>query len=293
MNKSNTKNAMDSNDPFEEFEFKPLTEGLGFHRNKESSKSSSSVNSKLEFRSPNLKFETSEARPVETKTMSTNFNTAMNTPLNTPLPRKDFSMVDMPTPRVSPTLNRPQINVPMIEDDSIAKAQTAVNEILKNLTHKKQQEDQLAKNKKRLIWKDETPSILAGCLDTMLIAAGFLLMLIAMLAVTKVDLISNLSNPGENSIIWIATAALLATVTLIYMVVFRTYMGYTPGEWAFDQRCGTEIQQASSSYVLKITARTLFVMMTGFIPVTILSIIARTDFIGALTGLQIQKQKYV
>jgi hypothetical protein len=292
MNKNNNKNILDSNDPFEEFEFKPLTEGLGFHRSKESSKNTSAVHSKLEFRSPNLKFEPSEARTVETKTMSANFNTQQNTPLNTPLPRKDFSM-DMPTPRVSPTLNRPQINVPIIEDDSIAKAQTAVNEILKNLNHKKQQEDILAKNKKRLIWKDEAPSILAGCLDTMLIAAGFLLMLIAMLAVTKVDLISNLSNPGENSIIWFATSALLATVTLIYMVVFRTYMGYTPGEWAFDQRCGTEIQQASSSYILKITLRSLFVMITGFLPVTILSIIARTDFIGALTGLQIQKQKYV
>ena len=27
-----------TNDPFEEFEFKPLTEGLGFHRNKETAK---------------------------------------------------------------------------------------------------------------------------------------------------------------------------------------------------------------------------------------------------------------
>ena len=118
-------------------------------------------------------------------------------------------------------------------------------------------------------------------------------MLIAMLTITKVDLISNLSNPGLNSMIWVATAALFAAVTLIYMVVFRTYLGFTPGEWAFDQRCGTEMQQATASYILKITARTLLVMITGFIPMALISMILKTDITGLITGLQIQKQTYV
>jgi hypothetical protein len=272
-------NSIDSNDPFEEFEFKPLTEGLGFH-NKEvhqHSKSMHDFNSKLAFRSPNLKFDTT---PEAT------------TGLNSPLPRNTHSTnfkIDMPTPRIT----RPQINVPEIEDDSIAKAQTAVNEILKNLNHKKQTEDALAKNKKRLIWKSTTPSILAAFLDSMLVVAGFLLMLIAMLTITKVDLISNMTHPGENYFIWTATAALFAAVTLIYMTVFRTYLGYTPGEWAFDQRCGTETQQATAIYVLKVTARTLLVMATGFLPITLISMALRTDLIGVITGLQTQKQSYV
>jgi hypothetical protein len=281
--KVNTKNQLnDSNDPFDEFEFKPLTEGLGFHRNKETprstnSHSNSEITSKLEFRNPNLKFDT----------------TAMPTPivskgLNSPLPRNQFN-TEVQTTKTS----RPQINVPTIEDDSIAKAQTAVNEILKNLNHKKQQEESLAKNKKKMVWKSTTPSLLAGFLDSMLVTAGFLLMLISMLTITQVDLISNLSSPGDNHIIWLATASLLTCVTLIYMVVFRTYMGFTPGEWAFDQRCGNEMQQASSSYILKITARTLLVMVTGFLPLTLISALFGTDFVGLMTGLQIQKQTYV
>ncbi len=267
-----------TNDPFEEFEFKPLTEGLGFHRNKETPKPTtpSQFNSKLEFRSPNLKFETS---------------TPITTPagLNSPLPRHSFQT------ETSQNSNRPQtkIHVPMIEDDSIAKAQSAVNEILKNLNHKKQTEESIARNKKRMIWKNTTPSLMAGFLDTMLVTAGFLLMLIAMLTITKVDLISNLSNPGLNSMIWVATAALFAAVTLIYMVVFRTYLGFTPGEWAFDQRCGTEMQQATATYILKITARTMLVMITGFFPMALISMILRTDITGLITGLQIQKQTYV
>ena len=118
-------------------------------------------------------------------------------------------------------------------------------------------------------------------------------MLIAMLTITQVDLVSNLSNPGDNYVIWLATASLLACVILIYMVVFRTYMGYTPGEWAFDQRCGNEMQQASNSYILKITARTFLVMITGFLPLAIISALFGTDLVGLITGLQIQKQSYV
>ncbi len=260
--------SQDSNDPFDEFEFKPLTEGLGFHRsneNRTSNRTSELISTKLEFRSPNLQFETADRG------------------LHSPLPRNTFQN-EMPMPKIS---------VPTIEDDSIAKAQTAVNEILKNLNHKKQQEEFNSKNKKKLIWKNTTPSLLAGLLDSMLIAAGFLLMLIAMLTITQVDLISNLSNPGQNYMIWMATAALLACITLIYMVVFRTYMGFTPGEWAFDQRCGTETQQATAIYILKITARTLLVMFTGFLPLAIISMILRADFVGLITGLQIQKQTYV
>ncbi len=273
-----------TNDPFEEFEFKPLTEGLGFHRNKEAAKPTTpnQFNSKLEFRSPNLKFETTKFDTTKIETA-----TPITTPagLNSPLPRHSF--------QTEPARPQTKIHVPMIEDDSIAKAQSAVNEILKNLNHKKQTEESIAKNKKRMIWKSTTPSLMAGFLDTMLVTAGFLLMLIAMLTITKVDLISNLSNPGLNSMIWVATAALFAAVTLIYMVVFRTYLGFTPGEWAFDQRCGTEMQQATASYILKITARTLLVMITGFIPMALISMILKTDITGLITGLQIQKQTYV
>ena len=67
-------------------------------------------------------------------------------------------------------------------------------------------------------------------------------------------------------------------------------MGFTPGEWAFDQRCGNEMQQASSSYILKITARTLLVMVTGFLPLTLISALFCTYFVVLMTGFQSQKQ---
>jgi hypothetical protein len=303
---ASTENAMNwgsDNDPFEEFEFKPLTEGLGFHAKNQNQKKSidselvmgtttkfttekksistpSGINSgsnglnKVEFKTSNLNFENS-GTGVTTKS-----------PLQSPLPR----------PTNAKTQNLPRRSahnyIPMIEDDSIAKAQTAVNDILKNLNHKKQQEDIIAKTKKRLTWKDATPSVVAAGLDGMLIVAGFLIALIAMLSITKIDLLVNLSNPDQNHSLWLATAFLFAAVHMIYMVVFRAYLGYTPGEWAFDQRCGTETQQASYAYIFKVMLRSMIITMTGFLPITLISALMGKDLLAGVTGTQIQMQTY-
>ena len=226
------------NDAVDEFEFKPLTAGLGFHKKNEA---------RVEFTNPNLNFTSS--RPA----------------------------------------NQPQINVPMIEDDSILKAQSAVNEILKNLNHKKQLES-LQKTKSKFEWKSSAPSIAAATLDTMFVVALFLVCMICMLTITKIDLLANLSNPGENSAIFVATGALMLMVSFVYMTLFRAYMGFTPGEWAFDQRCGKEIDQASSNYVPKVVLRSLLISLTGFIPLTIISVFLKFDLAGTLINLPLQKR---
>lgn len=273
------------NDPFDEFEFKPLTSGLGFHKESTSTKASTpSVASKVEFKSSHLTFDT----PATTTAASTSVNTT--TPagfnLNSPLPRTATQ-----TTTTTNTQRKASINVPTIEDDSISKAQTAVNEILKNLNQKKQQEEALARNTRRPEWIAAVPSVSAGFLDTMLIAAFFLLSLIAMLAITKIDLIANISNPDPQYLIYWATLSLLGGIQIIYYVACRAFLGCTPGEWAFDQRCGNELQQASSTYVLRVAARSVINVATGFVLMTLISLVLRFDVLAAVTGTQIQKQK--
>lgn len=271
------------NDPFDEFEFKPLTSGLGFHKESTSTKASTpAVTAKVEFKSSHLTFDTQA-----TTQASTSVNTAAPTGfnLNSPLPRAATS---------APATNnqrKASINVPTIEDDSISKAQTAVNEILKNLNQKKQQEEALARSNRRPEWIAAVPSLSAGFLDTMLIAAFFLLSLIAMLAITKIDLIANISNPDPQYLIYWATLSLLGGIQIIYYVACRAFLGCTPGEWAFDQRCGNELQQASSTYVLRVAARSLINVTTGFVLMTLISLVLRFDVLAAVTGTQIQKQK--
>ncbi len=237
------------NDVMDEFEFKPLTTGLGFHKKNETKNNeiTPARQDKIQFRNPNMTFSN------QSKTI------------------------------------QPKMNIPVIEDDSILKAQSAVNEILKNLNHKKQQESQ-QKTKTNFEWSSTTPSLAAATLDGMFVVALFLICMICMLTITKVDLIANLSNPGQNSAIFVATGALLLMVSFVYMTLFRMYMGYTPGEWAFDQRCGKEIDQASTSYVPKVVLRSLLVSLTGFIPLTIISFFLKFDLAGTLINLPLQKR---
>lgn len=296
MNTKNVNGDMTTdNDPFDEFEFKPLTEGLGFHpkatKMMAGTESGLKVGTTTRFTTEKKTTTTSGANSaalnkVEFKTSGLNFEgNETASLLKSPLPRASTTQQNLPRRSV-------HTNIPMIEDDSIAQAQTAVNDLLKNLNHKKQQEEILAKTKKRLTWKDSSPSIVAAGLDGMLVIAGFLISLIAMLSITKIDLLTNISNPGDHNMLWIATAFLFFSVHVIYMVVFRAYLGYTPGEWAFDQRCGTEIQQASMTYILKVILRSVIIIATGFFPTTIISMIMGRDIVGRLVGLQMQMQTY-
>ncbi len=279
-----SKKTDTANDPFDEFEFKPLTAGLGFHKDSTTSKNQTqTMTPKVEFKSSHLTFDTAAAAATTTTPASAaplGFN------LNSPLPRATQTHTSPNAPQ-----QRKSIHVPTIEDDSITKAQTAVNEILKNLNQKKQQEEALARNTRRPEWKAAIPSVSAGFLDTMLISAFFLLSLIAMLAITKVDLIANLSQPDPQYLIYWATISLLGAVQIIYFVSCRAFLGCTPGEWAFDQRCGNELQQASSTYVLRVAARSVINVATGFVLMTIISLIVRFDVLAAVTGTQIQRQK--
>ncbi|AZZ35817.1 hypothetical protein CIK05_03045 [Bdellovibrio sp. qaytius] len=287
-----SKKTIDSgNDPFDEFEFKPLTSGLGFHKDSAPAKNQNNMPApKVEFKSSHLTFDTQ----ATAATTSNNYNSTsasaapLGFNLNSPLPRATHTQSQHSTQMPQ---QRRSINVPTIEDDSISKAQTAVNEILKNLNHKKQQEEAINRNTRRTEWVAAVPSVSAGFLDTMLISAFFLLSLIAMLAITKVDLIANLSQPDPQYLIYWATLSLLGAIQLIYFVSCRAFLGCTPGEWAFDQRCGNELQQASSTYVLRVAARSVINVATGFVLMTIISIILRFDVLAAVTGTQIQKQK--
>ena len=274
------------NDPFDEFEFKPLTSGLGFHKESTSTKASTpAITSKVEFKSSHLTFDTQTTASAASTSVNTTTPAGFN--LNSPLPRT----ATQTTTAHTNTQRKASINVPTIEDDSISKAQTAVNEILKNLNQKKQQEEALARNTRRPEWIAAVPSLSAGFLDTMLIAAFFLLSLIAMLAITKIDLIANISNPDPQYLIYWATLSLLGAIQIIYYVACRAFLGCTPGDWAFDQRCGNELQQASSTYVLRVAARSVINVATGFVLMTLISLVLRFDVLAAVTGTQIQKQK--
>lgn len=247
------KNSMLDTDPFEEFEFKPINEGLGFHRKPNSN---SSV------------------------TAAPSANSNVSTPKFMP---------PLPRPEMRSEIKKENLNtrfqIPTIEDDSIAVAQTAVNEILKNLNQKRQLDFIHETEKQKLALKKSKPFLMAATLDGMLILATFLLSMIIMLTVTKTDLFLNLTHAESSKMIYVSTLSLFISITFIYMVLNRAFLGFTPGEWAFDQRCGQENQMKDLSYIPRLALRTLMVILTGFVITPLLSYLLNKDIAGDLCGV--------
>ena len=226
-----------SNDPFEEFEFRPINDGLGFHHKQKAAPSTT----------PTVK---------TTTTTTTTSSRSASDSFTAPLPRSEIRHEFRPE-----TSARASLNIPSIEDDSIAKAQTAVNEILKNLNQKRQFDFVHETEKQKNILKKSKPYFFAATLDAMLITAAFLLSMIVMLTITKVDLFLNLNHEQTSGFVYVATVGLFLSITFMYMVVNRAFIGCTPGEWAFDQQCGSDEQMNSLTYVPRLALRTLIVIV--------------------------------
>lgn len=253
---------MVNKDPFEEFEFKPITEGLGFH--KKASAAAADLTPETQILDPLLKDQGLSLIEEEPTT------------LRSPLPRKGFQINDK--------------KVDIKENSS----STAVDEILKTLEKNKRFEFDESKSALRATAKDEYKatalSLSAGFLDSMLVMAAGLLGMIILLVITRADLIGNLSNPASSPMIYVATLAIFAGMNILYMLINRVFLGYTPGEWAFDQRIGKPDEMSTALYPIKLLARCLINIATGFIVLPIISAITNTDIAGKITGTQILKK---
>jgi len=138
--------------------------------------------------------------------------------------------------------------------------------------------------------ESSTPSFMAAILDSMLIIAASLMCLIVMLTITKVDLLANINKPDSEGMIYLSTAALFLSVTFIYMLVHRVFMGATPGEWAFDQQVGADDEIGQPLYTLKVMGRIVLNMATGFVLLPLLSMVFGRDLAGAATGTSLVKK---
>jgi hypothetical protein len=245
-------------DPFDEFEFKPLTDGLGFHKKKATTP----------VQTPNT------IPQSATSTRRASFEEEAIENLLPPLKRKSTA-----------------IETATIQDNS----NSTVDEILKTLRQNQRLDFETSKKvAKKTTTADEYVAtnwnLSSTFLDTMLIVAASLLCMIVLLVITKADLIVNLTHPDDSGMIYVATLTMFAGVTFIYMLVNRVFLGATPGEWAFDQRIGKPEEMLSPLYALKIAARCLLVMCTGFILMPILSLIMGRDIAGSITGAALYRK---
>jgi hypothetical protein len=236
----------------DEFEFKPLTEGLGFHKKQQE-----------------------KEKPLASPKTALKFQSEMpDLAIQTPLPRKGFDSTQSlkKTPATTNT----------------------VDEILKTLNEKKGVDFSAEKKKLRepapIVYKTTQWDISASLLDAMLVTAGTLLCLILLLVVTRVDLFANLYHPDAQGMVYWSLGALVMAVSWIYLVGHRVFLGFTPGEWVFDQRLGKPEEFGTADYALKAIARSTLVSLTGFIVLPLISTLMNQDLLAKVTGLNLVKR---
>lgn len=252
-------------DPFEEFEFKPITEGLGFHNKNKAVADSAPAGDPLDeiFEKRASLEMLSESPGAET------------------------------VPEITPALPRKPVSNYVSE---ITPASQKVDEILKTLNERKRYDFSDAQkvsahaDPAKSTYTKTTPGFFAATLDGMLITAAYLSCLIVLLLVTKVDLLTNILNPDDQNMVLIGLGGLFATLTWTYLTANRVFLGFTPGEWVFDQTLGRPEDVGSAEYSLKVSLRSAIVIMTGLVLLPVLSMIFRRDLIGALLGVELLKK---
>lgn len=254
----------------DEFQFRPLTEGLGFQNKKESPAKASfqtaaaatgtAVQQQAAFKKAHI--------PTATPTGLDLIDSSNE--LTTPLPRKGYGT----------------------QKETVKPATNTVDEILKTLNEKRKF-DFSDKKRARLTEQTETEALYqntnweyaASMLDLMLVTAGTLLCLIVLLMVTKVDLYANLMRPDSAGMVYLSLIGLVGVVSWIYLVTNRIFLGFTPGEWVFDQRLGRPAEHTEAIYAVKAAVRATLVVATGFLLFPILSLILKKDVLGQMLGL--------
>ncbi len=261
-------------DPFDEFEFKPLTEGLGFHPRAQLPEKAWGV--------------ADPTNPAVSKVV-----------IDPPLPRR----------REEPQIHRSKdkgtiLSAPVSLGEE---APSTVEEILKTLGERKRydfKEDGTSlrspsmsraapvlapASAQRKEWVPSYFDFSAALLDSMLIVSIYLISIISVLFITKANFFEHLANSESNGV-YEGLVGLFVTVVWGYLTVHRIFLGYTPGEWVFDQRVGIPGQISGASYCLRVALRTFIVLGTGFITIPLISMLFRRDWLGRIMGIELCKK---
>lgn len=274
-------------DPLEEFEFKPLTEGLGFHRKK-----------------IDLGQEMKKSGVVK--------NTIVNDPppaprglnpdqkiLKSPLPTKAASAVNsaMVSSSQSGDLHSTKSKKDVIDD--LVQSFRKPNETFEEGPQKSMvilPENNLEKSsvspsasKTQSVWVLSGWDIAPFLIDLMMVLSLFLFGMIVSLYVTKVDVYEFLFNPANGIEEYITIPAILFSMIMSYTLITRIFINGTLGEKVFDMQLGSPEDTRKFSYSIKVMLRMFVVVCTGFIILPFLSLIFRRDLAGKISRLSLYR----
>lgn len=285
---------MSNMDPFDEFEFKPLTEGLGFHKKAVSLKDNldeagllddhlagipASVPKSL-LDQPNApKGKPNRFEDVLTALEKTPLNRTVDLEFTETLPRETPSSQSpfprqeafrAPTPPVETT--KPKVTKKPLATESTGTRRGAADQPPRRLTA-------------------ATVSLPSAVLDLVIVFALALVFMVSLLTITKVDLNVVLRNLSHDLMIQISLGAMFVAVMQMYVIISRSFFGRTLGEWTFDLQIGRDEEQRRESYPVRVAVRSLLVTMTGLVLLPVFSLLLRRDVAGGVCGVKLYRHK--
>jgi len=298
-------------DPFDEFEFKPLTNGLGFHKKtvslKDGLKNSGVLDDELHGVPPSVPQSLLDETPAASapakrhsfedvfsaleKKSAKKMASALELDFTEPLPRepkKEAMEIEIPLPTPMPTPQPVQSPFPQPEAyKSPALKRTAAQSQLSSVGTRRGAADSPRRN-----LMPTSVSLASALLDLIIVFALSLVFLMALVSVTKVDLSIVIRNLSHDVMTRLSLGVLFLSVMQMYVVVSRAYFGRTLGEWTFDVQLGRDEDQAKLFYPFKVVLRSLLNVITGIVGLPLLSLVLGYDLAGRLSGLQLYRQRF-
>lgn len=303
----------------DEFEFKPLTDGLGFHKKvvqlKNEVEDSGLIKSQVATSVPSVPVIAREAKqamdafldpqPLKPRSQPTKAATVetVNRLIST-IPNLDFenSISKPESPKSSPILHEP---LPRKQDRprkeiSMSPLPADPSTIFNPLDLGMESETSAlpaepAKPVERIsvppkrTYKEIPFQPVAAFFDGLVIAGLTCIFAVVLLMITGVDLSQVLANLSTDLPTQLGLGILVFAVIELYVIVSRSFFGSTLGEWAFDVHLGEVSQQDSIWFPLKVTWRSIVIAATGFLLLPLLSMIFRRDLTGTLCGLKLRQ----
>lgn len=278
----------------EEFEFRPITEGLGFHRKQAPTKSDKGADKSMvldSIKSPIQQAASLSAQlgldeeivssPAPASTLeSLRSDKPKKTPWGEPIMRK-------PLPRQNDAKGSSPVHSTLAVSSAVARAANAfaegptVTETVRQTPSMGIEAVVKSKSMEIFSWS-------AAFVDGVMVLALSLIFLVSLLIVTEVDLMTLLAQPDLNIMAWVALASVFLAVAQIYMIGARGWAGATLGDWAFDVEVGNYLERSRITFPLKLVWRSLIYTVTGFVLLPVLSTLLGRDVMGRLTGLTLQ-----
>ncbi len=285
------------------FEFKPLTEGLGFDKTTDNSekktnsfpvvKTAETALEKASFELPEQEFVAPNKTPVsrslkkmlDSLPPSVDFTEDKDRELK--LKGPDSPLPELKTPVYRPVpdapIVTPQTNFDVTLDNSLSQA-FPKEEVAKRFYH--QMVQPVAK------FKEIPTSLASAFIDGLVVLSLAILFVVALVLATNVNFEAMLFSAQYGFKTKMELLALTVGVNLFYFMMTRGLFGSTLGEYAFDVQLGSEKDRSHLMYPFQVLFRTIVIMVSGFILVPLVSLGFGKDMAYYFSGLKLYSQQY-